>query len=120
MLDSAASLRLSDIKMFARRDDTTSCGAADSTKPKARLCEPWVNRTIGFGAAERRLKHLHMNSIAAPRLQIIHADLPKARRLALGLVLSAAPQLVVSSRLEQTFNDCHTRTRCGVKYVNTA
>ena len=51
---------------------STSCKAADVVKPKARLCEPWVNVVINlFGAAERRPKYLEAricltNLIALP------------------------------------------------------
>src|SRR6266566_1293740 len=35
--------------------ESTSCEAAVRTKPKARLCEPWVDVVIDlFGAAEQR------------------------------------------------------------------
>jgi hypothetical protein len=69
-------------------------------KPNARLCERWVTHQNLSRAAEQRLtqpitRHKSCkNSIAAPRLQNYGDCLPKARRLALGLALAAAPQLI--------------------------
>ena len=57
----AASVYLAKLYLRAREKERslaqkiTSCEAADRTKPKARLCEPWVNFVTNlFGAAERR------------------------------------------------------------------
>ena len=37
-----------------RMNYSSSCAAADVAKPKARLCEPWVNVTKLIEAARRR------------------------------------------------------------------
>jgi hypothetical protein len=68
-------------------------------KPNARLCERWVTHENLSRAAEQRLTESgrkaksYKNSVAAPRLRNYGDCLPKARRLALGLTLGAAPQL---------------------------
>ena len=67
---------------------STSCGAADSAKPKASLRALGQQVPLIQRAAERR------GSFAAPRLGATEVLLPKAHRLALGLALTAAPQLV--------------------------
>jgi hypothetical protein len=69
-------------------------------KPNARLCERWVTTKIcpelrssdGLSLIARHKSC--KNSIAAPRLRNYGDCLPKARRLALGLALAAAPQLI--------------------------
>src|SRR5438477_11011762 len=79
---------------------STSCGAAVRAKPKASL-RALGSHPLLIGAAEQRLKlfalifrwlQIRLNRRSAARNKF--RSLPKARRLALGLVLTAAPQLV--------------------------
>jgi|SRR5215471_16725819 len=59
-----------------------------------RVGEPWVGRPRMDRSRGAAIDFVpKMNRIAAPWLQIIYWYLPKARRLALGLALSAASQL---------------------------
>ena len=96
-----------------------SCGAAVRAKPKARLCEPWAptpyfneprsgerepltqifSSNSSLVALEQHLnfetKSARSSSIAAPRLiELTQSVTQGSQSLALGLVLSAAPQLV--------------------------
>ena len=58
VVGSAILLRLPFDLAGSLRRLSTSCEAAVRTKPKARLCGPWVNVVINlFGAAERRPKY---------------------------------------------------------------
>jgi hypothetical protein len=41
-----------------RREPSAICGAADVVKPKARLCEPWVNAPRGEQAPKGRQRSL--------------------------------------------------------------
>lgn len=72
--------------------ESTSCGAAVIGKPKASL------RALGCvpeniaGAAKRATESIE--PVAAPQLQKICVLLPRARRLAQGLLMTAAPRLV--------------------------
>jgi hypothetical protein len=70
-----------------------------------RVCEPWVHSHSNFGAAERRLNSCmilcdfvpcdSIQSIAAPQLWINSSCVTqRSQSLALGLTLTAAPQLV--------------------------
>ena len=91
--------------------DSTSCEAAvivAAQGESARVCEPWVTRPQIFesrGAASETGfvdqlgtdEHLATTVVAAPRLRRIFLLLPKARRLALGLIMTAATQLSVWS-----------------------
>jgi hypothetical protein len=95
------------------------CKLRSSGQPSGpgRVREPWVHVTTNPAAAEQRQSSLaknvlHINpiacfvkqssrvrrtimsySVAAPQLGSLCGRLPKARRLALGLALIAAPQL---------------------------
>jgi hypothetical protein len=57
-----------------RREPSTSCGAAVRVKPKARLCEPWVNhlrKSSPEGATAingNKRNSVHELSVAASRL----------------------------------------------------
>src|SRR4051794_13885201 len=93
-----------------------SCGAAVRVKPNARLCERWVTHENLSGAAEQRLTELghkaksYKNSVAAPRLRNYGDCLPKARRLALGLTLAAAPQLDCTTDASRYRLICYLQT----------
>src|ERR1700681_4740042 len=98
----------------------TSCDAAARAKPKARLCEPWValktivrsrgaatasmSIGIGEGRAIRLVRQIFASTYlghrsAAPN-KFITTLTQGSQSLALGLVLTAASQLVESRRSE--------------------
>ena len=84
---------------------TTSCGAAIRVKPKARLCEPWVFVSYMVRAAKRRQRISradYQKSQSPLRGQItLVVRTQGSQSLALGLILIAAPQLVL--RLARLF-----------------
>ena len=81
-------------------EPSTSCGAAVRVKPKARPCEPWVMVSYMLRAAKRRqsgrkrlgliTSHLCRPFGARSLLMVRTQD---SQSLALGLTLTAAPQL---------------------------
>jgi len=93
-------------------------------KPNARLCERWVTRENLSRAGEQRLNQssrnaqINKNSVAAPRLRNHRDCLPKARRLALGLPMAAAPQLdgqLTQSRLRSLYVESLTDRMAGIE-----
>jgi len=83
-----------------RRELSTSCGAAARVKPRARFCEPWVNPIQIARAPEGRKQSLGIkrilftNSLSPLRGSGNLSNLTQGSQLALGLTLTAAPQLV--------------------------
>jgi hypothetical protein len=89
-----------------RREPSTSCEAAVRVKPTARLCEPWVTPAKVIEPPEGRHRLLVINprlftdSLSPPRGSANLTNLTQgSQSLALGLTLTAAPQLVEGSRL---------------------
>ena len=82
----------------------TSCGAAIRVKPRARLCEPWVSVPKVIEPRRGDRKHFQISAryelcrrFAAPKSnEPLTQD---SQSLALGLTLTAAPQLLECSRL---------------------
>jgi len=84
----------------------TSCGAADRVKPKARLCEPWVNPPQVIkprrGDRDRAWSARPVLPTLCRRFAALSVQLAitqGSQSFALGLTLVAAPQLLECSRL---------------------
>src|SRR5258707_8716905 len=91
-----------DVSLPPQHPESTSCEAAVRVKPRARLCEPWVNVVNKFvwsrGAATLICLcspiSRDINAVAAPRLRQLFDSTQGSQSLALGLTLTAASQLV--------------------------